>query len=429
MKILQSITGSLLLKDGTIYDPATGKSSMGSVLIKDGVVEEILSNGKLVSADKIINCHGKVITCGFTDIHVHFREPGREDKETLETGSLAALAGGFTRVCVMPNTNPVLDTPESIRFILDRAKKLPVEICPIGAITKGQGGTELAEMGEMIKAGAVAVSDDGLPVVNGQMMKIAVEYAGQFGVPVINHAEDVLIRSDGVMNEGSLSTRLGLSGNPDISESVMVYRDLVIAEYVSGKIHVPHVSTAKSVELIRRFKKKGLDVTAEVTPHHIGLNENKLAKYDTNAKVAPPLRTDGDRIALIEALKDGTIDCIATDHAPHTIEEKESDFNHAPCGMIGLESAFGMVHSTLTEHGFDIFRIIDLLTVNPARVMGFEVIPITKGKKANFTVIDPTGKWTFKKSDIHSRSKNSPMLGMEFEGKVLTTILGNNIFS
>lgn len=429
MKKLQSISGSLLLKGGTIYDPATGKSSIGSVLIKDGLIEEIITNGKTINAEKIIDCNDKVITLGFTDIHVHFREPGREDKETLATGSLAALAGGFTKVCVMPNTDPVLDTPESIRFILDRAKNLPVEICPIGAITKGQNGTELAEMGEMIKAGAVAVSDDGLPVVNGQMMRIAVEYAAQFGVPVINHAEDVLIRSDGVMNEGSLSTRLGLSGNPDISEAVMVYRDLVIAEYSGGKIHVPHVSTAKSVELIRRFKKKGVDVTAEVTPHHLGLNENKLESYDTNAKVAPPLRTDDDCLALIGALKDGTIDCIATDHAPHTIEEKESDFNHAPCGMIGLESAFGLVYSTLTKHGIDLHRIIDLLTVNPSRVMGFEVLPIKKGQKADFNIIDPKNKWTFTKNHIHSRSKNSPMVGMKFEGQVITTIFGKNIFS
>ena len=419
--------GNILLKNGYIYDPIKDKQIVGDILVHNVTIREV---GKCIPLKKLkqIDCSGKIIAPGFIDIHAHFREPGREDKETLITGSEAAFSGGFTRVCIMPNTNPPLDSPESIRFILEKAKDLPIKIFPIGAITKGQKGLEIAEIGEMFHAGAIAISDDGIPLQNGQVMRYAIEYAKKYNIPVINHAEDLYLRNDGVMNEGALSSRLGLPGNPDISESVMVNRDLEIAEVTKGKIHIPHVSTARSVNLIRQYKKKNIDVTAEVTPHHICLSEKELSLYNTNAKVAPPLRTDQDREALIEGLMDGTIDCIATDHAPHTIEEKEMDFLHAPCGMIGLESAFGLVHTTLINKGVGTKQIIKWMTSGAAQIMGWNLNPFDINSNAEISIIDPELEWIFSESHIKSRSKNSPMLGMKFKGKVIGTISGKYIF-
>ena len=417
----------VLLEGGTIYDPFENKKIKGSILIQNGLVKEV---GDIAASENVnkVNCRDKLISPGFIDIHAHFREPGREDKETLATGARAAISGGFTRVCVMPNTNPPLDSPEAIRFIIEKSADLPVKIYPMGAITIGQKGLELTEVGEMVKAGAVAISDDGLPVQNGQVLRNALEYAQKYSIPVINHAEDIHLRNDGVMNESILSTKLGLPGNPDISESVMVQRDLEVADYTGGRIHIPHVSTKRSVDLIRKSKKMGVNVTAEVTPHHIGLTEEKLWEYDTNAKVAPPLRQDFDRNALIEGLLDGTIDCIATDHAPHTIEEKEMDFIHSPCGMIGLESAFGLSNTVLTNAGATTEQVIQWFTNGPSAIMGWNIVPFQVGKQAEVVIIDPKKKWEFNESDIQSRSKNSPMLGMKFTGKVELTISGKFSF-
>jgi len=425
--LINKLNQSILLDGGTIYDPYNNKKIKGSILIQNGLITKA---GEINPSNKMkrVDCKGKIIAPGFIDIHAHFREPGREDKETLATGARAAFAGGFTRVCVMPNTDPPLDSPESIRFILEKSIDLPVDIFPIGAITIGQKGMELTEVGEMVKAGAVAISDDGLPVQNGQVLRYALEYAKKYGIPVINHAEDIHLRNDGVMNESTLSTRLGLPGNPDISESVMVHRDLEIADYCGGRIHVPHVSTKRSVDLIREYKKKGVDVSAEVTPHHLGLTEEKLTEYNTHSKVAPPLRTHSDREALIEGLMDGTIDCIATDHAPHTIEEKEMDFIHAPCGMIGLESAFGLCHTLLTQAGVSSEQVIQWFTKGPAAVMGWKIISFQIGKKAEIVIIEPKKKWKFREADIQSRSKNSPMIGMEVKGKVEASISGKMSF-
>ena len=417
----------IILENGTIYDPFKNKKKKGSILIEDGVVKEV---GRVSAPDNArkIDCAGKLIVPGLIDIHAHFREPGREDKETLATGARAAFSGGFTRVCVMPNTDPPLDSPEAIRFIIEKSADLPVHILPIGAITIGQKGLELAEVGEMVKAGAVAISDDGLPVQNGQVLRNALEYAQKYDVPVINHAEDIYLRNDGIMNEGGLSTRLGLPGNPDISESVMVHRDLEIADYTGGRIHIPHVSTKRSIDLIRRYKKMGVNVTAEVTPHHIGLTEELLGEYDTHAKVAPPLRSELDRKALIKGLLDGTIDCIATDHAPHTIEEKEMDFIHSPCGMIGLESAFGLSHTVLVKAGASTEKVVQWFTKGPAGIMGWNIVSFQIGALAEITIIDSNQKWTFKESHIQSKSKNSPMVGMKFTGKVIGTISGKNTY-
>ena len=425
--MINKLKQSVLLEGGTIYDPFENKKIKGSILIQNGLVKEV---GDIAAPENVtkVNCRGKLISPGFIDIHAHFREPGREDKETLATGARAAISGGFTRVCVMPNTNPPLDSPEAIRFIIEKSADLPVKIYPMGAITIGQKGLELTEVGEMVKAGAVAISDDGLPVQNGQVLRNALEYAQKYSIPVINHAEDIHLRNEGVMNESILSTKLGLPGNPDISESVMVHRDLEVADYTGGKIHIPHVSTKRSVDLIRKYKKMGVNVTAEVTPHHIGLTEEKLWEYDTYAKVAPPLRQDSDRNALIEGLLDGTIDCIATDHAPHTIEEKEMDFIHSPCGMIGLESAFGLSNTVLTNAGATTEQVIQWFTNGPSAIMGWNIVPFQVGKQAEVVIIDPKKKWEFNESDIQSRSKNSPMLGMKFTGKVELTISGKFSF-
>ena len=426
MRKNKNLSGKWAFVNGTIYDPFKKVNIDGSILLEDGIV--IAVGDVDISDAQQIDCSGKIITAGFIDLHAHFRVPGREDKETLETGAMSAMAGGFTRVCVMPNTDPPLDTPEAIRFIKDKAESVPIQIYPIGAITIGQKGMEIAEYGEMIKEGAVALSDDGLPVENGQVLRLALEYSSMYGVPVINHAEDVPLRNDGLMNESPLSTRLGLDGNPDISESVMVFRDLEIAEFVDGRIHIPHVSTKKSVDIIRQYKAKGVNVTAEVTPHHLGLTENSLINFDTNAKVAPPLRKDADRKALIQGLKDGVITCIATDHAPHTIEDKEKDMKHAPCGMIGLESAFALSNTTLQGDGFAIEDVIGWLTAGPASVLEWDINAFEIGTPAEITIIDDSRIWEMSVEHIYSKSKNSPMVGMEFKGEIVMTICGDFAF-
>ena len=426
MRKNKNLSGKWAFVNGNIYDPFKKVNIDGSILLEDGIV---ISIGDVdISDAQQIDCSGKIITAGFIDLHAHFRVPGREDKETLETGAMSAMAGGFTRVCVMPNTDPPLDTPEAIRFIKDKAESVPIQIYPIGAITIGQKGMEIAEYGEMIKEGAVALSDDGLPVENGQVLRLALEYSSMYGVPVINHAEDIPLRNDGLMNESSLSTRLGLDGNPDISESVMVFRDLEIAEFVDGRIHIPHVSTEKSVNIIRQYKAKGVNVTAEVTPHHLGLTENSLINFDTNAKVAPPLRKDADRKALIQGLKDGVITCIATDHAPHTIEDKEKDMKHAPCGMIGLESAFALSNTTLQGDGFAIEDVIGWLTAGPASVLNWDINAFEIGTPAEITIIDDSSIWEMSVENIYSKSKNSPMVGMEFKGEIVMTVCGDFAF-
>ncbi len=427
MKKLKKLKNITVLTNGRIYDPYNGNNYHENILIKNGVIKEI---GQFIIPKnaEIINCKNKIVTSGFTDIHAHFREPGREDKETLETGSMAALAGGFTSVCVMPNTDPPLDTPEGIRFIIDKSKLLPINIYPIGAITKGQKGNELAEISEMVNSGAVAISDDGVPLMNGNVMRFAVEYCKMINIPVINHAEDVYLRSMGLMNESELSTKLGLAGNPGISESIMIYRDLTIAEYTNGKIHIPHVSTKQSVELIKDFKNRGVNVTAEVTPHHLACTEEIVMNYNTNAKVAPPIRSEEDRKALIKGLKTGIIDCIATDHAPHTIEDKENDFESACCGMIGLESAFGVVNSVLTKAGLSTQEIINYFTISANSIFNLPEKKISIGENADLTIINNALIWKFTEENIFSRSQNTPFIGKELKGYIEGVISKNYIF-
>ena len=415
---LKKIPKKLLLHGGTVFDPFLDKSKKTDILIKNNKISAMGPNIKDKDATKI-NCKGLVITHGFCDVHVHFREPGQENKETLKTGSLAALAGGFTRVCVMPNTTPPLDSPESIKFIIDKSANCPIFIHPIGAVSKSQNGEELTEVEGMVKEGAVAVSDDGLPITDSQVMRLALEYSSMFNIPVINHAEDECLRNDGVMNEGEVSTRLGLSGNPSLSESIMIQRDLELANLIKTKIHVPHVSSSSGVSNIKRMKKNNSKISAEVTPHHLYFNDNALSGYNTNFKVAPPIRSEKDRKALIKGLKDGTIDCIATDHAPHTTEEKEASFDMAPFGMIGLESCFGVVNKVLD---LPLKEIIKLLTINPRNIMNFNSNLFKKGALAEITIIDPDHEWIFSEENIYSKSKNSPFIGEKLKGKIHYTL-------
>ena len=419
---------SVKITNCTILDPFAEKEFAGEILLKNGKINDV---GKSISADGVdeLDANGAVVTHGFCDIHAHFREPGREDKETLVTGSRAALAGGFTTVCVMPNTNPPLDSPESIRFIAEKAEDLSIQLYPIGAVTVGQNGKEMTEMGEMVKAGAVAFSDDGIPIIDGEVMRLALEYSTQFDVPIINHAEDVDLRGSGQMNEGRWSTRLGLAGIPDVSESIMVERDLQVAGFTGGRIHVPHVSTEKSVHAIRRAKENGVNISAEVTPHHLYFDDSALQTYDTNLKVAPPIRSEADREAMIGAISDGTVDCIATDHAPHTVEEKESPFEYAPCGMIGLESAFGAVWKMLSDKKMSLLDVVRKLTVMPRQIIGFDSDLFAKGAEAELVFLNPDQEWTFGLEHIRSKSRNSPFVGEMLKGQVVSVVSRGQIIS
>jgi len=415
---LKKLPKKLVLQGGTILDPLSGRSKKGNVIIEQNKIKTVGSAGS-AKGKVMIDCSGLVITHGFCDVHVHFREPGREDKETLQTGSRAALAGGFTRVCIMPNTSPPLDSPESIRFIVEKAEECPVHIHPIGAVTKGQKGQELTEVQGIISEGAVALSDDGIPISDAQVMRLALEYTSMFDKPVINHAEDECLRNNGLMHEGEISTRLGLAGNPSLAEAIMIQRDLELANMIQAKLHVPHVSSAGGAANIRRMKKLNPNITAEVTPHHLFFNDQALLEYNTNFKVAPPIRTEDDRKELIKAVKDGTFDCIATDHAPHTIEEKEATFESAPFGMIGLESCFGAVNKILD---MPLKELLKLLTVNPRRVMGFEEDLFKVGCAAELTILDPDQEWIYKEQNIYSKSRNTPFIGKKLKGKVHYTI-------
>ena len=426
---ISKLKKNIVLKNGTILDPYNNTEKKGDIHIENGKIKSV---GK-ISAPKtseIIDCKDLIITHGFFDIHVHFREPGREDKEDLNSGSLAALAGGFTRVCTMPNTDPPIDSPESIRYIVDRSEECPIHIHPIGSITKSQEGKEITEMGAMIAEGALAFSDDGLPINDSGVMYNALEYSYMFDVPIINHAEDDCLKRDGLMHEGKVSTHLGLPASPDITESNMVFRDLELSILTGARLHVPHVSSAKSISHIKSMKKKNDKITVEVTPHHLFFSDEDLYTFDTNLKVAPPIRTKEDRKAIIDAIKNGIIDCIATDHAPHTIEEKEGTFDMAPFGMIGLESCFGAASKVLiNDNAMDQMSLVKLLTVNPRKILGLDQNLFKEGTEAEIAIYDPKLEWKFSLENIYSKSKNSPFLGREMKGKIKSTIVKGHITS
>ena len=421
MKIEQ-IKGRLLLKKPKIIDPLHETETIKDIMLVDGKIEEI----GIIDAENdidFIDCNGLTLTHGFCDLHVHFRDPGNGDKETLLSGCKSALAGGFTRVCTMPNTEPPIDSPELINYIIENTKKMPVHVHPIGSVTKGQAGSEISEMGLMIDSGAVAFSDDGLPIQNGLVMRKALEYSKMFNVPIINHAEDDCLRANGLMNEGIVSTKLGLSGNPNIAESIMVFRDLKLAELTGARLHVPHVSTAESVKYISDMKNQYNEITAEVTPHHLFYTDEALYDYDTNFKVAPPIRDIRSRKALIQGIKDGIIDCIATDHAPHTSHDKDTTFDLASCGLIGLESCLGVVKKVLVDdEDLGLMEMIKLLTVSPRKIMGFDNDLLKEGKEAELVLFNEDEKWVFNRNDINSKSNNSPFIDAQLSGKVIHTI-------
>ena len=406
----------LLFRGGRILDLDSGESEALDIVVLDGKIDKI---GKVESfSGKTIDAAGQLVAPGLLDMHVHLREPGREDEETVVSGCQAAMAGGVTAVCPMPNTEPACDKREVVQYLKKQAGDLLVDVFPIAAITKGRKGEEITEMAELVEAGAVAFSDDGSPVVNSGVMRCALEYSSMFGVPIIDHCEDPYLAEGGAMNESFTSTKLGLPGIPNIAEEIMIARDMALAKFTGGRIHIAHVSTAGSVELIRRAKDDGVNVTCEVTPHHLVLTDEAVTTFDTNTKVNPPLRTAADVEALRQGLKDGTIDVIASDHAPHSIEEKETEFAAAPFGLVGLETLLGLVITHLIPNVLSLAELVKKLSCVPARILSIDEPRIEKGAKANFTIFAPEAVWVVDKNSLYSKSRNTPFHGWELKGKV-----------
>jgi dihydroorotase len=424
--------GMLLLRGGRILDPSQNVDETGDVLLAGGVVEAIGQLGEIRrDGDELetIDCAGRVVSPGFIDVHCHLREPGREEVETIATGARAAAAGGFTAVCAMPNTDPVTDNQAAVGFILGQARRAAsARVYPIGAISIGQKGETLAEFGEMVGAGAVAVSDDGKPVVSAQLMRTALEYARTFGIPVADHCEEPTLAAGGAMNEGIVSARLGLRGIPAEAEEIMAIRDILLARLTGGHIHLCHMSTRGSVELVRWGKERGINVTAEVCPHHLSLTEAAVEGYDTNAKMNPPLRTQADVDALQEGVKDGTIDVIATDHAPHHYDEKEREFADAPNGIVGLETALAvnltwLVHSEIIA----LPLLVERMSCAPARLFNLPGGTLRKGALADVTVFDPDVEWTVDPARFASKGRNTPYAGQSLRGLVDLTVVDGRV--
>lgn len=421
----------LLIKNGHLIDPAEGQNSGMDVLIDDGKVAAWIGRNETAPADAVVfDASGCVVAPGFIDLHVHLREPGQEHKETIASGCAAAVAGGFTSVCPMPNTNPINDNAAITRYMIEQAEHAGLaNVFPIGAITKESDGTELAEMGEMQAAGAVAVSDDGRPVPNAGIMRRAMEYAKDFDLPVVDHCEDKSLSSGGVMHEGRVSLLLGLKGMPALAEDLDVVRDLYLAKETGGHIHIAHISTKGAVEAVRRAKADGIRVTCEVAPHHFTLTDKAVEGYDTNTKMAPPLRSEDHREALLGAIADGTIDAIATDHAPHHADEKALEYDRAPFGITGLETGVGLAFNELVHTGLiDLVRLIELFSTNPAKIFRLAGRgTLRPGSSADVTILDPTLDWTYFNADSRSKSKNSPYDGRKFHGAAVATIVGGRI--
>src|SRR5881409_1148160 len=419
----------MLLQSGRVIDPSRDLDEVADVLIQDG---KIASVGRgLAAPDGAIvrNVKGKVVTPGLVDLHVHLREPGNEDEETVASGARAAAAGGFTAICAMPNTDPVTDNQAAVGFIVRQSGLAGLtRVHPIGAVSIGQKGERLAEFGEMVSAGAVAVSDDGKPIVSSHLMRTALEYARTFNIPVADHCEDPALATGGVMHEGLVSTRLGLKGIPAAAEEIMVGRDILLAELTGGHVHLCHMSTRGSVELIRRAKEQGLRVTAEVTPHHLTLTDHACEGYDTHAKMNPPLREAADVAALRAALKQGVIDCIASDHAPHAYDAKEAAFDDAPFGIVGLETAFALAYTELVLGGvLTLPELIARMSTAPAAAFRLPGGSLAPGAPADIVVLDVTARWTVDPAHFHSKSRNTPFAGRALTGRAVLTLVGGSI--
>ena len=423
---------NLLIKGGRVIDPSQGLDAKMDILVENGIISKIgkdLSAGgaktsRKSSAVKVLDVHNLVVLPGLVDMHTHLREPGYEYKETIETASEAALAGGFTSIACMPNTDPINDNRSVTEFIIRQATKCGlVNVYPVAAISKGSEGKGLTEFGDLVEAGAVAFSDDGKPVMAGGFMRRALEYAGSFGVPIISHCEDATLSAGGLMNEGLTSTELGLPGIPSISEEVMVARDILIAAYTETALHIAHVSTAGSVDLIRDAKKRGVRVTAETAPHYFCLSEEALTEFDTRLKMNPPLRSTADVAAIKKGLRDGTLDAIATDHAPQSSIEKEVEFEYAANGIIGLETSLGLSLRLVEEGILTLPQLVEKMSLNPAKILRLSKGTLKPGADADITILDLAKAWTVDVKKFRSKSRNSPFGGWQLKGKVIHTIV------
>lgn len=418
----------LLIKGGRVINPETKFDQVADVLVEDGKIKEI--GAGLVAEDATVyDATGKVVAPGLVDLHVHFREPGQEAKEDFESGSMAAAAGGFTTVCTMPNTKPVVDTAAEVRSLEKRAEDVAkVHVKIIGAVTKNQEGKELAELGDMIEAGAVAFSDDGHFDPSAKVMLNAFDYIHTFDKVIINHEEEPSLVEDGVMNEGHKSAMLGMKGRPTVAEDIAVARDILLAEYASSRVHIAHISTARAVDLVREAKKRGVRVTAEATPHHLTMTDECVKLYDSSTKVNPPLRSAADNEAILAGLKDGTIDAIVTDHSPHAQEEKDREYLFAPSGFPGLETSLGIMLTDLYHtKKLDLPLIISKMSYEPAKVFGMDCGTLTVGSAADIAVIDTELEWTVDDKEFYTRGSHSPFVGRKLQGKAVLTVVDGEI--
>jgi dihydroorotase len=424
---IQKAEGRVIIKNGRVLNPASKRDETADIVINNGLIENIGKNLEAGKDAEVIDAKGLIVAPGLFDMHVHFREPGREDEETIATGSRAAAAGGFTGVACMPNTTPVVENQGIVQLVKSRQTAF-CGIYPVGAVTKGLECQELAEMGDMFHAGAVAVSDDGRPVTNSNLMRRALDYCRMFDIPVISHCEDLFLSADGYMNEGALATRLGLRGIPNAAESSMAYRDAQLAALTGGRLHIAHVSCAETVDVVRQAKRRGVKITAETCPHYFTLTEEAVKGYSEMTRVNPPLRGKADVQAILEGLKDGTIDCIATDHAPHSHEEKEVEFDQAPTGMIGLETSLGLCWTELVEKGvLAPIQLMEKMALNPRNILKVGNGKLETGSKADLTIFDPEAKWTVDPEAFQSKSRNTPFKGFQLKGRAVMTVFDGNI--
>ena len=418
---------SILIKGGRVIDPGRLVGT-ADVLIENGKISAVGPHLPVPADCRVIDAQGKLVLPGFVDLHVHFREPGFEYKETIQSGSAAAVAGGFTTVCCMPNTSPINDNQAVTEFILERARLANLaNVLPVGAITKGSEGKELAEIGDLRRSGCVAISDDGKPVMNSLVMRRAMEYALAFDVTVVDHCEDLHLAEGGCMNEGLISTELGLPGIPSAAEDVMVARNLALSELTGARLHLAHISTAGSVRMVREAKARGIHVTAEACPHHFTLTEDVVRGYNTHAKMNPPLRTWTDVQAIKEGLRDGTIDVIATDHAPHATQEKQQDFTEAPFGIVGLETALSLTLGLVDEGVLSLEQAVQKLTSAPAAAFGLKKGTLAVGADADVAIVDQHDQWEVDPAKFRSKSRNTPFAGWKVKGRVQTTIVGGRV--